>query len=123
MAHLTPPDLAPLRAVVAPRVSLCNALATSMLADPRSSLEIREIDLVEARALAVDAVSFVGHPETASRYAELLGRPVEAHRGQLTLGRGDILLVGQHDQSRLPEGATSLPTTAGFRWLRITRVE
>lgn len=105
----------------APRVFLANAIAPSMLPDARATLDFAEIDLDAARCLAVGAVSHVGHADTAARYAELLGRPVAVDRAPLTLAAGDVLLIGQHDQSRLPEGATTLAERAAFRWVRITR--
>lgn len=103
------------------RKYLANAFAPSMIADAAATLDFTALELTEARQLAADAESFVGHPDTAARFATLLGRPVETNRGSLTLGVGDALLIGQHDRSRLPEGATSLPDEAAFRWIRIVR--
>ncbi len=105
-----------------PRIFLANAFAPSMIEDAAASLDFRVIDLEAARRLATDAISYVGHADTADRFAEVLGRPVAAHRAPLTLRAGDVLLIGQHDQSRLVEGATTLPPEARFRWIRITRV-
>lgn len=105
-----------------PQTFLANALAPSMIADPTARLDFAEITLETARALAADAVSHVGHADTAACFADALRRPVEQSRASLTLSVGDILLIGQIVAGRLPEGATTLPENVRFRWLRITRI-
>jgi hypothetical protein len=57
--------------------------------------------------------SVVGHADTAA----ILG--VAFNRSTLKLVPGDVLIVAQYDGPRLPEGATSLPEGARFRWFKV----
>jgi len=81
---------------------LVNAFSVNMLSDS-STVEFRRVMLDEARTLAADAVSAVGHAPTATFYSRLLGLQVEANRVAVTLSTGDSLLVGALG-ARLDEG-------------------
>ena len=80
-------------------------------------LEVRVVDLDEFKIVARDAVSTVGHEDTANVLSGILERPVEFNRVSTQLEPGDIVCVAQYDGPRLPLGATSLPEGAGFRWM------
>lgn len=83
------------------------------------SFRVLELDLEQARRLAAELPSFVGHEDTARLFSVLLEREVACTRGTLTLDRGHFVLVGQYSGPRLPEGATTLPAGASIRWLRV----
>ncbi|MES2641328.1 MAG: DUF1874 domain-containing protein [Myxococcota bacterium] len=100
---------------------LCNAFSLNMLGPATAAdLQVRRIELGDARALAVDARSAVGHAETATVLADLLGRPVETARVTLELAPGDSVLVGQYIGPRLIEGAVSLPIGARVDWFHVS---
>lgn len=61
-------------------------------------------------------VSAVGHADTAGLFSSLLGVEVPPNRISLLMGRWDVLLVGQYNGPRLPEGSTKLPEGATIRW-------
>lgn len=63
-----------------------------------------------------DAESVVGHADTAA----ILGVPF--NRVTLKLHKDDTLIVAQYDGPRLPEGTTTLPDGASFRWFIINIV-
>jgi hypothetical protein len=58
--------------------------------------------------------SLVGHKETAA----ILGVDF-AGRVTYKAEAGDVVYVAQYDGPRLPEGATSLPDGARFRWFAV----
>lgn len=80
-------------------------------------LEVRVVDLDEFKEVAKDAISVVGHEDTARVLSGILERQVEFNRVSTRLESGDIVCVAQYDGPRLPLGATSLPEGAGFRWM------
>ena len=63
-----------------------------------------------------DAVSVVGHPDTAAA----LG--VAFNRVSLKLSEGDVLYVAQLNGGRLPEGCTTLPEGFSFTFLEIKEI-
>lgn len=62
------------------------------------------IDIGQARDLARDAVSAVGHQGAADALSELLGIPVPLSRTEVNMNVGDLALVFRL-MPRLPEGA------------------
>lgn len=76
----------------------------------------RKIDPSE---VAVDAVSAIGHVDTARIVSTILGREVPAERKDVHLKEGDILYVAQYKGPRLPEGATQLPEGAQLEFHEI----
>jgi hypothetical protein len=98
---------------------LGNAFSLGMLSDTPCGLSI---DPVTPADVPADAVSVVGHADTAVLLTGVLGRDVPMNRVSTTLHDGDVLYVAQYAGPRLPEGATSLPEGASFRWLRVTKV-
>ena len=100
---------------------LCNAFSLNMLpSDGAYVVRVRPVTRDEARTLAREATSAVGHAETAAVFGDALGLPVAHARATLRLGPGDELLVGQYEGPRLPEGATSLGPGASIRWLLVS---
>lgn len=115
------------------RLFVLNAFSLSMLqADSLwtdSRLAIRHLSDDEARKLlevCTEAkyriVSGVGHADTARIFSGILGTEVPMNRVSIDFGGGDLLLVGQYNGPRLPEGATELPEGASIRWLTVQDV-
>lgn len=95
---------------------ILNAFSLNMLGSEDYVLRVRPLSREDAAALAADAVSAVGHADTAAIFAAELGVPVACDRRTVTLQRGDQALVGQYIGPRLPEGATTLPEGATIAW-------
>ena len=66
-----------------------------------------------------DAVSCIGHPDTAHVVSDILGREVPMNRANVKLNAGDILYVAQLSGGRLPEGATTLPEGFSLKFLKV----
>lgn len=98
---------------------LLNAFSLSMLPQP-ARMSVSPLALDQARHVAREATSAVGHADTARLFAAALDRPVEANRVTVALARGERALVGQYVGPRLPEGATALPEGARIDWLLVT---
>lgn len=92
---------------------IANAFSLQMLANSQAVLIVTEISEADFKALTADAVSAVGHPDTAN----VLG--VECNRMNVTLSEGDTLYVAQLVGGRLPEGATTLPKGFAFKYYRV----
>jgi len=84
-----------------------------------ASVRVRVLSLDEARVLAREATSAVGHPDTAELFAERLGVAVSMNRHTVVMRFGDRALVGQHVGERLPVGAVTRPVDAEIRWLLV----
>ena len=95
---------------------LANAFSLQMV-DPNSIIVTRPS---EAAEVPLNAVSVVGHADTAAVLSTILGREVKVNRTSIHLNKGDVLYVAQLTGGRLPEGATTLPE--GFR-IEFIRVE
>lgn len=103
-----------------PMMWLVNSFSLNMLRDPSGArLSVRELDEVEAREIAREARSAIGHADTAARLERLLAIPVATHRASIEVGAGDSLLVAQLRGPRLAEGATTLPEDARIVWLLV----
>lgn len=98
---------------------LVNAFSLNMLRSGDGRVDIRRVDLAEARTLADGATSAVGHADTAAVFASQLGMEVPLHRATIHLDPGDELLVGQLRGPRLPEGATKLPPGGSIVWCHL----
>lgn len=95
---------------------LLNAFSLNMLGS-NADVTVRQVSLAVARNLASDAVSAVGHADTAAVFESVLGTPVPCNRVSVTLRHGDTALVGQYSGPRLEEGATKLPEGATIKWM------
>lgn len=103
-------------------MKLLNAFSFNMIGSFPVTVEAVEISAYYAAYLfSVDPVeSFVGHPDTAAVFTDVLGLNVPAVRGNASLVKDDVVIVGQYVGPRLPEGATKLPEGATIKWLHVT---
>jgi hypothetical protein len=69
---------------------------------------------------AKDAISRIGHADTAELLSAMAGYPIKMERQSTSLVPGDIIYVAQYNGPRLPEEAKSLPDGAKFRFYIIT---
>ncbi len=83
-------------------------------------IHVEEISLEQAKTLATDAMSAVGHADTANVFSNVLGVDVPANRVNVVLKKDDKALVGQYVGPRLPEGCSTLPEGATIKWLLVT---
>jgi len=97
-------------------VYLSNAFSLQMLTHLPASISVIEVDPAEVPA---EAVSCIGHADTAAVVSSILGRDVPANRVSISLEAGDVLYVAQLMGGRLPEGATTLPEGFTLKFLRV----
>jgi hypothetical protein len=95
---------------------LGNAMSIGMLDMDAVRLDIRRCAPTDVPA---DAVSIVGHADTADLLSGMLGREIPMRRVSTSLEVCDVLYVAQYTGPRLPEGARSLPEGAQLRWYRV----
>lgn len=95
---------------------LLNAFSLNMLADLNVRIDVEEISLENAKRLAPEYQSFVGHPDTAVIFTSQLGIDVAENRETIAVKAGDEALVGQYRGPRLPAGAKTLPDGATIVW-------
>lgn len=94
---------------------IANAFSLQMLTEKVNVVYIEEISEATFKSETADAVSAVGHPDTAA----VLG--VACNRMNVTLSHGDTLYVAQLTGGRLPEGATTLPEGFAFKYYCVRR--
>lgn len=91
-----------------------NAFSLQMIgAIEVGTINFVEVDKATFDELKADAISCVGHADTAA----ILG--VQCQRVNVTLNVGDELLVAQLQGGRLPEGCTTLPEGFRFRYYHL----
>ena len=88
-------------------------------------VSIEKFTLIRARKVTpsdvpVDAISAIGHADTARVVSGILGREIPANRVNVALEEGDVLYVAQYKGPRLEEGATKLPEGATLEFLEVT---
>ena len=98
---------------------LLNAFSLNMISAP-ADVHVEEVSLEQAQELAKDNESAVGHADTARVFEAELGVKVLANRMTISLGKSDVVLVGQYRGPRLVEGATELPEGATIQWLLVS---
>ena len=86
---------------------------------PGLMISVKEISPQDVPA---DAVSIIGHPDTARIVGGILGREVPANRVTYSVEKGDVIYVAQYTGPRLQEGATELPEGATLKFYRICRM-
>ena len=97
---------------------ISNAFSLNMLSiDSFSHIRVKRIEPV---SVPEDAVSAIGHTDTANVVSTILGRKVPANRTNVLLTEEDTLYVAQYRGPRLPEGATTLPEGATIEFLEVT---
>ena len=99
------------------RVFLGNAFSLQMISQEGA---ICSIARCEPGDVPGDAVSVIGHPDTAAVVSGLLGRPVPCNRASISLEEGDVLYVAQLEGGRLPEGANVLPEGFKMTFRKVT---
>ena len=114
------------------RSILANSLSLSMLSNmvppniPDGSWskdgEAISIKEISADKIPEDAVSVIGHADTAKVLSSVLGREIAFNRVSYTAEHGDRIYIAQYIGSRLPEGTTELPEGAMFRFYVIEGV-
>lgn len=92
---------------------ISNAFSLQMLKNLPQEIAVSEVEKSEFDAFKETAISAVGHADTAV----VLG--VEFNRVNITLDKGDVLMVGQIVGGRLPEGATTLPEGFSLKFLKV----
>ena len=95
---------------------LTNSFSLQML---ESLPAVPIIDAVLPEEIPVDAISCVGHADTAAVLSGILGREVQCNRQSITIARGDTLYVAQLTGGRLPEGATQLPKGFTLTFMKV----
>lgn len=92
---------------------ISNAFSLQMLAEVPSKILVLEATEDQINTFKAVAQSTIGHADTAA----VLG--VECNRVNITLHKGDELLVAQLQGGRLPEGCTTLPEGFTFKYLLV----
>ena len=95
---------------------LTNSFSINMLADVNASVDIR---VINPDVVPQDAISAIGHADTAAIVSGILGRDIPCNRASITLKYGDTLYVAQYIGPRLSEGTTKLPDNAKIDFLKI----
>ena len=99
-------------------IYLCNAFSMNMVS-------VEDFTLIRARKVTPadvpqNAISAIGHADTARVVSGILGYEVPANRMNVSLEKDDVLFVAQYKGPRLPEGATQLPEGATLEFIEIT---
>lgn len=98
------------------KIYLGNAFSLQMVADNAIICKVE----VSAEDIPTDAISCIGHEDTARVVGNLLNREIAANRVSITLTDNDVLYVAQVVGGRLPEGATTIPDGMTIKFYRIT---
>lgn len=98
------------------KVYIGNAFSLQMVAD---NAIIAKVD-VSPEEIPTEAVSIIGHADTAAVVGSILGRNVPCNRASVMLDDEDTLYVAQVVGGRLPEGATTIPDGMEIKFYRIT---
>lgn len=94
---------------------VANAFSLQMLKDLNGSrINTTIISKEQFEGIKNSIPSFVGHQDTAN----VLGVPM--NRGNVTLEKGDSVLVAQITGGRLPEGSTTIPEGFEIIFVMIT---
>ena len=98
------------------KVYLGNAFSLQMVADNAIIAKVE----VSPEEIPIEAVSIIGHADTAAVVGSILGRNVPCNRASVMLDDEDTLYVAQVVGGRLPEGATTIPDGMEIKFYRIT---
>ena len=98
-------------------VYLGNAFSLQMVNMEAYSLHVEEVAPAD---VPQEAVSCIGHSDTAHVVSHLLGREVPCQRISVSLHQGDVLYVAQLVGGRLPEGSVTLPEGFSLVFRKVT---
>lgn len=98
------------------KLYLGNAFSLQMVADNAIIAKVE----VSPEEIPTEAVSIIGHADTAAVVGSILGRDVPCNRASVMLSDEDVLYVAQVVGGRLPEGATTIPDGMELKFYRIT---
>ena len=98
------------------KVYIGNAFSLQMVADNAIITKVE----VSPKEIPTEAVSIIGHADTAAVVSTILGRDVPCNRASVMLDDEDTLYVAQVVGGRLPEGATTIPDGMEIKFYRIT---
>ena len=98
------------------KVYIGNAFSLQMVADNAIIAKVE----VSPEEIPTEAVSIIGHADTAAVVSTILGRDVPCNRASVMLSDEDVLYVAQVVGGRLPEGATAIPDGMELKFYRIT---
>ena len=98
------------------KVYIGNAFSLQMVADNAIIAKVE----VSPEEIPTEAVSIIGHVDTAAVVGSILGRNVPCDRASVMLDDEDVLYVAQVVGGRLPEGATTIPDGMELKFYRIT---
>ena len=98
------------------KVYIGNAFSLQMVADNAIIAKVE----VSPEEIPTEAVSIIGHADTAAVVSTILGRDVPYKRASVMLSDEDVLYVAQVVGGRLPEGATTIPDGMELKFYRIT---
>ena len=98
------------------KVFIGNAFSLQMVADNAIIAKVE----VSPEEIPTEAVSIIGHADTAAVVGSILGRKVPCNRASVMLDDEDTLYVAQVVGGRLPEGATTIPDGMEIKFYRIT---
>ena len=98
------------------KVFIGNAFSLQMVADNAIIAKVE----VSPEEIPTEAVSIIGHADTAAVVSSILGRNVPCNRASVMLDDEDTLYVAQIVGGRLPEGATTIPDGMEIKFYRIT---
>ena len=98
------------------KVYIGNAFSLQMVADNAIIAKVE----VSPEEIPTEAVSIIGHADTAAVVSTILGRDVPCNRASVMLDDEDTLYVAQVVGGRLPEGATTIPDGMEIKFYRIT---
>ena len=98
------------------KVYIGNAFSLQMVADNAIIAKVE----VSPEEIPTEAVSIIGHADTAAVVGSILGRNVPCNRASVMLDDEDTLYVAQVVGGRLPEGTTTIPDGMEIKFYRIT---
>lgn len=95
---------------------LGNAFSLQMVNFP-TTINVEEVLPGE---IPEDAISCIGHADTAAVVSGILGRDIPVNRTNIKLDKDDILYVAQLTGGRLPEGAKTLPDGYRLTFIKVS---
>ena len=96
-------------------------LFRSLLLHLLATVTFEEITPATAsKILKDDCVSAIGHIDTSRVLSDILGTEIPMNRINISLKKGDSLIIAQLKGGRLPEGSTTLPEGFSFSFHKVT---